>query len=202
MDRYDVGISKLYSGEFKNYEICPIYDNDKGSFFKGAICRSIYEICNKCLSYHSPKNSCPIENTRHLYRKWKATKNLDKRTILYNFANAKDIIKKTGKAVLVESFGSVWKLEEIGLHNSLALMGVELLEEQQILLERSGATKVYVLLDNDEAGKKGSSNIERQLYRSFNTKIIQIPNDFNDLGDMSTQDILTFTQNKQLQRIF
>lgn len=144
--------------------VVPVYDND-GKFMVGCSGRVIDNI--------EPK--------------WKHSHNFSTANFLYNFWRAKNSIKKTRTAILVEGPGDVWRLEEAGFDNSLALFGCQLHDPQQVMLEKSGAMNLVVLLDNDEAGTLGEKNIKKTLSRSYN---LFFPNFFaKDVGELSTEQV-------------
>ena len=94
----------------------------------------------------------------------------------------------TGVIVLVESPGNVWRLEEAGIHNSVAIFGAHLSTNQLNIINGSGAFSIVCLLDNDEAGKKGAKKIHDQcskMYRLYFPKF-----ETNDIGDMNI-DVVT-----------
>jgi len=89
--------------------------------------------------------------------------------------------------VIVESPGNVWRLEEAGIKNSVAIFGTSLGDRQKMLLDCSGAMSLLLLLDNDEAGKIGSKQIYDKCYRTYNIKTLSI--NTNDIADMSIDEI-------------
>ena len=48
---------------------------------------------------------------------------------------AKEFIKESGIVILVESPGNVWRLEEAGVHNSVAIFGSSLADRQKMILD-------------------------------------------------------------------
>lgn len=68
--------------------------------------------------------------------------------------------------VVVEGFKACMWLWQAGIKNVVALMGSTLSEQQKWLLERMGAP-VYLMLDNNDAGRKGTRKIGDVLARSL-----------------------------------
>jgi DNA primase len=164
LDEFDVGLCKNPNKPMTGRVVVPVYDND-GKFMVGCSGRAI-------------DDSLP---------KWKHSHNFSPPNFLYNFWRAKNSIKKTRTAILVEGPGDVWRLEEAGLDNSLALFGCQLHDPQQVILEKSGAMNLVVLLDNDEAGTLGKQYIQKTLSRSYN---LFFPNFFaKDVGELSTSQV-------------
>lgn len=104
---------------------------------------------------------------------------------LYNYYNAIQYINKMSLSALflVEGQGDVWKLWECGVKNSVSLFGKDISAEQKKLLLQSGATKLVILTDNDQAGRESKIKIKRDLGRLF--KLIFPRMHTKDLGNMA-----------------
>ena len=181
LDKYGVGTCKRKGKALYQRAVVPIYD-DSGKAILGFSGRSIFNQCLKCKHYHDPNKKCGF------FPKWKHTSGFKKENCLYNYWNAKDTILSTGVIVLVESPGNVWRLEEAGIHNSVAIFGAHLSQNQKKIIDSSGAFSIICLLDNDEAGEKGSKKIYEQcskMYRVYFPKFVG-----NDIADISV-DVVT-----------
>jgi 5S rRNA maturation endonuclease (ribonuclease M5) len=186
LKKYDVGLCTNPRKPMHNRVVVPVYDNEY-KYMVGCSGRSIFEKCNKCSHYHNPKESCPSDDKKWLYSKWKHSSDFKSQNYLYNFWFAKDHIYETGLAIIVESPGNVWRLEENGIHNSVAMFGSSLSDRQKILLDSSGAMTLILLTDNDEAGQKAAEQIKKKCqntYRIFNPTISK-----NDVADMTSEEI-------------
>lgn len=186
LNKYDIGLCDNPSKEMYDRIVVPIYDNDY-KFMIGCSGRSIYEKCDKCKCYHESENNCPDDEIKWKFSKWKHNKDFKSQNCLYNFWFAKEFILKTNTVLLVESPGNVWRLEENGIHNSVAIFGSSLSDRQKMMLDSSGAMNIIVLMDNDEAGKKAAEQIK---YRCQNTYRIFIPQISKpDIGEMTSEEI-------------
>lgn len=172
LDKYDVGLCSKPNKEMSDRVVVPIYDN-KHNYMVACTGRSIYEKCHKCNLYHNPELICPnSDKLKGLkYSKWKNSSNSNVNSYLYNYWFAKDIIKMSGVAVLVEGPPDVWKLESLGVHNSLAIFGTDLSDEQELLLEMSGALSIICLFDMDPPGRHACQEIKKKLEKSYNIYI-------------------------------
>lgn len=188
LDKYDVGLCGKPNKEMSNRIVVPIYDQNH-QYMIGCTGRSLYSKCDTCQSFHSPERSCPAPHERYLYSKWKHSLNFKSQNALYNIWYSKDHIKKSGCVVLVESPGNVWRLEEAGIHNSVAIFGCTLSDRQKIILDSSGAMSIVILTDNDEAGQKASEQIKQKCQNTY--RIIRPTISKNDIGDMSIEEINT-----------
>ena len=164
--------------------VVPIYD-DNHDYMIGCTGRSIFDKCGLCSSFHQTGNDCPED--RHMYPKWKHSHNFKSQNTLYNIWYAKEYIQKTSSVILVESPGNVWRLEEAGIHNSVALFGCNLSDRQKIILDSSGAMSIIVLTDNDEAGQKAAEMIKQKCSNTYRIYIPTISK--SDVGEMSIEEI-------------
>lgn len=184
--RYDVGDCLDPSKEMNNRAVVPVYD-DSGQHMVGCTGRTMYEKCNQCSGYHNIEEKCPLDYEVWKYSKWRHNKNFKTQEYLYNFWFAKDHIASTHTVILVESPGNVWRLEEAGIHNSVAIFGASLSHKQKMLLDISGAMNIITIMDNDQAGVAAAKNIEDKCCRTYNIKHIKLQ--ANDIAEMSIADI-------------
>lgn len=75
----------------------------------------------------------------------------DKGSIFYGLDRAKDEIRRTGAAIIVEGYMDVITAHQHGFRNVVASMGTALTERQALLARRFAST-VILALDADEAG--------------------------------------------------
>ena len=183
LDKYDVG---FYQAQQR--VLVPVYDPSY-KFAVGFAGRSVYEKCNNCGFWHNPQAACPATIEEQVNAaKWKNSRGFEAANFLYNYWFARKFILETSTIILVEGPGDVWRLEEAGIHNSVALFGVDLTEEQLTLIESSWAMNIIVMLDNDEAGKKAAAEIKQKLSR---THRLYFPTfDTKDVGELQT-DLIT-----------
>lgn len=185
LDKYDVGLC-INPREFTyNRIVVPIYD-EKHRYIIGNTSRSIFEKCQICESWHNPKDKCPQENEIFNYSKWKHSSDFRKEYNLYNYWFAKEHILKTKVAILTESPGNIWKLEECGIPVGLGTYGASFCCGQKQLLNQAGAMTIIVIGDNDKAGQQYNTDIIsscQQLYKI----ITYVPK--TDIGDMTPEEI-------------
>ena len=188
LNRYDVGDSKIESGLFSNRAVVPIY-NECGKEIVGFTGRTKLPKCNLCNSYHGKQQKC---NPDIQISKWCNSKGFSKKDYLYNYHFAKDHIRNSGVAILVEGPADVWRLEEAGIHNSLAIFGSSLTDSQQIMLEGSGALCLVLLFDTDSAGTKAKEKVSLLLSRMFNIINPKFPEGYKDIGEMNIEETKKF----------
>jgi len=193
LNKYDIGLCHNPKKEMYNRAVVPIYDQEY-KYMVGCSGRSIFDKCEQCKAYHSTEDGCPTDDKKWQYSKWRHNYGFLTQHHLYNIWFAKKFIIEYGSVILVESPGNVWKLEEAGIHNSVAIFGSTLSDRQKILLDGSGAMTIITIMDNDEAGKKAAKNIHDKCKNTYNIKNIEIS--ASDIGDMSIEEI-----NQQIKAI-
>lgn len=186
LKKYDIGFCSKPNREMTDRVVVPVY-NDDHTHMIGCSGRSIYKKCDSCSTFHNPNKICPDKNSQYLYSKWKHSQNFKSQNTLYNIWYAKKHIHDSGFAILVESPGNVWRLEEAGIHNSVALFGCNLSDRQKIILDSSGAMSLVILTDNDEAGRNAANIIKNKCINTYRIYIPQI--DKSDIGEMSVEEI-------------
>jgi 5S rRNA maturation endonuclease (ribonuclease M5) len=186
LDKYDVGLCSNPKKEMFNRVVVPIYNQDYTNMV-GCTGRSIYNKCDKCGYFHNPKSDCVTGKYAWKYSKWKHNKDFKSKDHLYNLWFAKKHIIESGVAIIVESPGNVWKLEQAGIHNSVAIFGTSMSDRQKMLLDCSGAMSIIIALDPDEAGLEGGKKITEKCSRTYNTKTIDCLE--TDIGEMKVKDI-------------
>lgn len=186
---YDVGLCTATGKEMSERVVVPIYD-DNHEFMIGCTGRSVYSQCEKCRAYHNPLHSCPTDEKKWMYSKWKHSGGFRAQDNLFNFWYALESIKQTATVILVESPGNVLKLVQAGIPNVVATFGAHLTDSQKFKLDCSGAMTMILLLDNDEAGNTARVEIREMCNRTYRVFDIYVPPEFNDIGDMpDIQDI-------------
>lgn len=186
LDKFDVGLCRGSGKQMVGRVVIPIYDENE--ILIGCSGRSINDKCGKCNLYHPGWQECPNKESGWRYEKWKHSKGFRREDILYNYWRAKPHIVKSGIIILVESPGNVWRLEENGIYNSVALFGTILNDGQKWLLDSTGALSIIVIGDNDRGGQAMCREIKEKCartYRLFFPSLIAK----NDVGEMSGDEI-------------
>lgn len=162
LERFDVG--EASRGVFLGRAVVPVYDHT-GNMAVGFSARA----------------------TGKEIPKWMHSK-FSRSRVLYNQAAAFREARRLETVILVEGPCDVWRLWESGYHNAVALLGVSLTDAQQVLMESSGASRVVVFLDDDEAGQIAAQKIMRQLSRSFRV-VVAYAGQGKDPADLSVCEI-------------
>lgn len=165
LDKFDVGLCESPRKPMSNRVVVPVYDDD-------------HEYMIGCVGRTTNPNNNP---------KWLNSKGFNSGASLYNYWHARDHILESNTAILVEGQGDVWKLDEAGIYNVVGMFGCSLSEQQRLILEKSGALKLVIMTDSDEAGELAREKISRQCERMYNIQLVDLPE--KDVGDMSVDEI-------------
>lgn len=168
LNEYDVGLCTRPGSFMENRVIIPVWQDNQ--LLAGLVARTIFE------DYKERK-----------IPKWLSETSFNRFSTLFNYYKAKEHIKDTGSLILVEGPGDIFRLEEAGIKNAVAMFGTELTSAQQQILEESGAINLIVFTDNDDAGKVSLDSIREKCKHSFN--IISPKISKKDAGEMTVEEI-------------
>lgn len=105
-----------------------------------------------------------------------------KSKVLYGLNLAKDAIRETRTAVVMEGYFDVISAHRAGVTQAVAACGTAMTEDHVKLLTRFGAETIYLSFDSDEAGLKAALSavelIEPYLYRragELSVKVVVVP---------------------------
>lgn len=126
----------------------------------------------------------------------------DKSRALYNIDNARDYISDLGAAIVVEGYMDVAGLWGSGIRNVVATCGTSLTKYHIRLLKRY-ADEVYLMYDDDEAGKSSAtrgvllSEVEKFPIYACNTGFGMDPDEYVKLmGKEGIIDLVNATKEK------
>lgn len=102
-----------------------------------------------------------------------------KGSILYNYHNAKDDLKKTDYVIVMEGFMDVIRASTIGINNCVATMGTAFTKEHILLLKKM-TNKIILCFDGDKAGEEATiSSLNLLEGSNLDVKIIRLPEDLD-----------------------
>ncbi len=182
LKKYDVGYASK-----TNRSVVPVYDNEYKKIV-GMTGRTQYNKCSNCGYYHETNSACPTRIVDQIYAcKWKNSPGFEASHHLYNLWFARQAIMDSNTIILVEGPGDVWRLEEAGIKNSVAIFGTDLTEEQLTLIESAWCMNVVVLTDGDEAGREAAKNIKDKLNRTHRLYFPSLA--AKDVGALQTDQV-------------
>ena len=167
IDYFDIGLSldgNLTSSLSKKYDIKKLIDiglsnSDGKDLFKNRIMFTIKDNEGRTVAFSGRKY---VLNNESKYINSKESVIFKKGTILYNFYNSKEYIRKQKEIIISEGFMEVIRLHTIGIDNTVALMGTSFTKEHLNIIKNLKC-KVVLNLDQDDAGKTATINIGNTL---------------------------------------
>lgn len=166
LNKYGVGIGNEKIEKMHNRIIVPVF-NDDNSKCVGILGRTLYEKCLLCDLYHHKHSVCPTNKMYNNFSKWKNSPGFYCNSYLYNYWFAREYIQKTKTIILVEGQADVWKCDMAGIKNVVGIFGNTLTEDQKMLIEESGATRLITFLDPDSGGISGTKSIIKYAENMF-----------------------------------
>lgn len=164
LDLFDIGLCTNPKSQMYQRVVFPVYDDDD-EFMIGCTGRTVI---------NDP-------------RKWINQKGFNKSNFLYNYGKALEHIKRTQTIILVEGQGDVLRLWESEIYNVVGMFGSKISDSQEFLIQKTGASNIIIMTDNDEAGNICSRDLRDRFKYLFNLYTVNIPK--NDIGDMSIDEI-------------
>lgn len=111
-----------------------------------------------------------------------------KSRILFGLEQAKQAIRQHNSVIIAEGQMDVISASQVGTPNIVASSGTALTADHLRILARYGVPIIFAF-DNDSAGNKATERaIELALADDIFTKVIQLPKQFKDIGEVAEQD--------------
>jgi len=184
LKRYGVGLCKNSKKEMAGRVVVPMLD-ESGKYIVGCSGRTLKPECPKCKRFHD--GICPNYESV-AFAKWRHSK-FESGNYLYNYWEAKPVIKQTGKVYLTEGPFDCLRLVESGYVNSIAVFGGNISEFHEILLEKAGCGNIVCLFDNDDAGLVFREVLKKKLCGMYRLSFPDLPADKKDVGECSVEEI-------------
>ncbi len=101
---------------------------------------------------------------------------------------------KNVPVVIVEGYKACMWVWQAGIRNVVALCGSYLKDGQRYILENLGCT-AYVMLDNNEAGRRGTAQVANDLAHSLPTKVVTYRSDAPQPTDLTANEVVEAIDN-------
>ena len=145
-----------------------------------------------------------LDDTLPKYINTPETELYSKRQVLYGLYQARQAIRSTNQAVLLEGYMDCIKLQQAGINNCVASLGTALTKEQANLLSRY-TENVLILYDGDEAGQRETMRaIDILIEEALNVQVVTLPagkdpDEFLEIN--GKEEFLQYIQNNKLSYI-
>ncbi len=151
--------------------------NENGTdLFVGRIMFPLYDLEGNVVAFsgriYNTKDSSKYINT-------KETAIFKKGNILYNYHNAKELLKKNETIIVMEGFMDVIRASTVGITNCIATMGTALTKQNANLLKKM-ARNIILCFDGDKAGEEATLsaiNILKEI--DVNPKVVRLPEELD-----------------------
>lgn len=117
-----------------------------------------------------------IDSGEPKYLNTPETETFHKGELLYGLDLARQSMRASGEAIVVEGYMDVIALHQTGFDNSVAALGTALTREHADLLARQDVRTLYLAFDGDAAGQRATmAGLDRSIGRSFLVRAVLLP---------------------------
>ncbi len=153
-----------------------IIDKDKGGYydrFRGRAMFPIRDFMGRVIGFGARDMNGNDKTAKYINSPQSII--YDKSQVLYGLFEAKNALRNSREAILVEGYADVITLHQAGFKNAVASSGTALTEQQVKLLSRY-AKKVNLLYDSDKAGQNATEKaIPLLLKEGIEVAVIRLP---------------------------
>jgi len=132
--------------------------NDSGrsyDFFRGRLTIPIRDVQGRVVGFGA-RRLVDDDAAGPKYVNTSETRLFHKGRLVYALDRAQPVVRKLGHIVLMEGYTDVMAAHQAGLTQCVAVLGTATTEEHAGLIRKSGARRITLLFDGDEAGRKAA----------------------------------------------
>ncbi len=127
----------------------------RGDFFRGRLVIPIRDWRGRTVGFGA-RRLTDDEQSGPKYINTPETRWFKKSTLVYGLDRALEKVRRSGRLVLVEGYTDVMAAHQAGVTNVAAVMGTATTEDHAAIVRRTGARRVTLVFDGDEAGRKAA----------------------------------------------
>lgn len=132
-------------------------ENERGGlsdFFFGRVIFPVRDVKGRCVGFGARR----LDDTQGgpKYVNTPETVLFHKGRLIYALDRALEHVRHSGHILLVEGYTDVMAAHQAGLRNVVAVLGTATTEDHAALVRRSGARRVSLVFDGDEAGRRAT----------------------------------------------
>ena len=124
-------------------------------FFRGRVLFPVRDIKGRTVGFGARRLS-DDEHAGPEYINTPQTPLFHKGRVIYALDMALDHVRRAGHLILVEGYTDVMAAHQVGLRTVAAVLGTATTEDHAALVRRSGARRVSLLFDGDDAGRRAT----------------------------------------------
>jgi DNA primase len=125
-----------------------------GDFFFGRVIFPVRDIKGRCVGFGARRVDDAQGGPK--YVNTPETVLFHKGRLIYALDRALETVRKSGHVLLVEGYTDVMAAHQAGFRNVVAVLGTATTEDHAALVRRSGARRVSLVFDGDEAGRRAT----------------------------------------------
>lgn len=123
------------------------------------------------------------------------TASFHKGRLLYGLDLARQSMRDSGNAIVVEGYMDVIALHQTGFSNAVAALGTALTADHADLLARQDVKELYLAFDGDAAGQRATmAGLDRSLGQNFLVKAVLVPDGMDPADAVLDRDPALFRQ--------
>ena len=151
--------------------------NDNGTdLFSNRIMFPLYDLEGNVVAFSGRRYNTK-EGSKYINTK--ETSIFKKGNILYNYHNAKELLKKNDSVIVMEGFMDVIRASTVGITNCVATMGTALTKQNASLLKKM-ANNIILCFDGDKAGEDATESAIAILKEvDVVPKVVRLPEDLD-----------------------
>lgn len=127
-------------------------DGRSYDFFRGRLMIPIRDIQGRCVGFGGRL----LDGDGPKYVNTSETRLFHKGRLVYALDRALTAVRRSGHLVLVEGYTDVMAAHQCGIENVVAVLGTSTTEDHAGLLRRTGARRISLVFDGDDAGRKAA----------------------------------------------
>lgn len=124
-------------------------------FFRGRVLFPVRDIKGRTVGFGA-RRLTDDEHSGPKYINTPQTSLFHKGRVIYALDVALEHVRRSGHLILVEGYTDVMAAHQVGMRTVAAVLGTATTEDHAALVRRSGARRVSLLFDGDDAGRKAT----------------------------------------------
>lgn len=145
--------------------------NENHDLYNGRIMFPLKNLSGRIVGFSGRRYDGKKENK---YVNTKVTPIFQKGSILYNYYDAREFVRRKDQVIVMEGFMAAIRSISVGVKNVVSLMGTAMTKEQMSLLKRL-SLNVILCLDGDDPGQHATLTHGEELENNgFHVKVVEL----------------------------
>ncbi len=145
--------------------------NENHDLYNGRIMFPLKDLSGRIVGFSGRRYDGKKENK---YVNTKVTPIFQKGSILYNYYDAREFVRRKDQVIVMEGFMAAIRSISVGVKNVVSLMGTAMTKEQMSLLKRL-SLNVILCLDGDDPGQHATLTHGEELENNgFHVKVVEL----------------------------